>query len=165
MGRRIVFPRIWPARAVGSRTLPVTLQPIGPDAGNGQGSAALGVPGPLPVRGGWQSTIAASARIIDGDAISPGRGYMGRTEDLLNTGPAPDRINRGTTARNAGNIGASNSGYNPQGINGWPYDGNALLIRHVMIPRRPITVTPFSRTIDTGVTIPAQPIGDPVSVS
>lgn len=162
MSRRIVFPRIWPARAVASRTLPVTLQPIGPDAGNGHGSDALGVPGPLPVRGGWQTTIPASAHIVDGEGLSPGRGYMGRTEDLLNTGPVPDRINRGTTARNAGKVGASNG---PQGIDGWPYDGNALMIPHNAIPRTPITVTPFSRTIDTGVTIPSQPIGDPVQVA
>lgn len=145
MARRIIFPRVWPARAVASRTLPVTLQPVD-DAG---------VRGPFRQAGGWGNVVPASASIIDGDGLSPGRSYLDHTEDKLNTGAVPDRINRGTTARNAGKIA--------NWLAGWPYDGNELLVPHTMIPRRPITVTPFARTIDTGVTIPSQPIGDPVS--
>lgn len=142
--RRITFPRVWPARAVGSRTLPVTLQPNPPTT----------VPNPLPVRGGFVATTPGSARIIDAEAINPGRSYINRTGDDLDTGPAPDRINRGTTARNAGMIG---------NMMQWPYDGNALFMPHQSIPRRPITVTPFARTIDTGVTIPSVLVGGPVS--
>lgn len=149
MGRRIVFPRIWPARAVASRTLPVTLQPID----------QIAVPGPLPGAGGFRTSAEWSGAIMDGEGMQPGRAFLGNTEADLNSGAAPDRINRGTTARNAGKIGPANM---PGGIGGWPYDGNALLVPHTMIPRRPITVTPFARTIDTGVTIPSQAIGDPI---
>lgn len=162
--RRIVFPRVWPARAVASRTLPVTLQPIGPDAGNDHDSA-LGVPGPLPTRGGFVNVIPGSARIIDAEGITPGRAFIGgmqTAQNDLDSGHGPDRIDRETTARDKGKIAV---GAGPDGIMGWPYDANAMLIPHVAIPRRPITVTPFARTIDTGVTIPAAPIGDPVSVA
>lgn len=147
--RRIVFPRVWPARAVGSRTLPVTLQPAPVNT----------VPGPLPVQGGYSNTEPASRHVIDGDAASPGRGFLGRTADALDSGPAPDRINRNTPAANAGKIGV---GAGPDGTGGWPYDGNALFVPHTVIPRTPITVSPFSRTIDTGVTVPSVPIGGPV---
>lgn len=134
----------WPGRSVGARTLPITLQPE-----------------PVPVaptayRGGFSNVVAGSAAIIDGEATNPGRGFMGRTADTLETGPAPDRINRNTTARASGYIGGAGGAI---GMGGWPYDGNALLVPHTTIPRTPITVTPFARTIDTGVTVPALPIG------
>jgi hypothetical protein len=143
--RRFAFPRPWPARTVGNRTLPVTLAPVD-DAG---------VRGPLRDASGWETSVPGSFAIIDRDGASPGRAFLGRTADSLDSGPAPDRINRGTTARNAGVIG-------PTDIAGWPYDGNALLVPHTVIPRTPITVTPFARTIDTGVTIPSIPIGGPL---
>lgn len=139
--RRISFPPLFPARSVANRTLPVTLQPTAPDTS----------PRPLPVRGGFVATRPASARVIDADGTQPGRSYLGRTADDLDSGPVPDRINRDTHAQNAGTIGTF--------MGGWPYDGNALFIGHQMIPRRPITVTAFSRTIDTGVTVPSLPIG------
>lgn len=151
--RRISFPRVWPARSYGARTLPVTLQPD-PDAG--AESKRLGT----ATAGGWAASRAASRRTMDGEGVQPGRSFMGRTEDLLNMGPAPDRIDRETYAADAGKIGV---GAGPDGIAGWPYDGNALLIPHQYIPRVPITVTPFARTIDTGVTIPAPTVGGPVS--
>lgn len=144
-GRDITFPRVWPARAVGSRTLPITLQP----------AVVTTVPHPLPLAGGFVAVRPGSAVIIDGDSASPGRSFLGRTGDGLDTGPAPDRIDRGTTARNAGTIG--------MGMGGWPFDGNAARIPQVPIPRTPITVTPFARTIDTGVTVPSLPIGGLVS--
>lgn len=149
---RPTFPRVWPARAVASRTLPVTLQPD-PDAG--AESKALSV----PLAGGWAASRAGSHRIMDGEGTQPGRSFLGRTEDDLNAGPAPDRIDRETTARDAGKIGV---GAGPDGIAGWPYDGNFLMIPHQNIPRSPITVTPFARTIDTGVTVPSPTIGGPV---
>lgn len=148
----ISFPRIWPARAVASRTLPVTLAPVD-DAG------AQGKPLGGASAGGWAASRAGSRRPIDGEGTQPGRSYLGRTEDLLNTGPAPDRINRTTPASNAGKIGV---GAGPDGISGWPYDGNALFVKHQDIPRKPITVTPFARTIDTGVTVPSPNIGGPI---
>lgn len=109
---------------------------------------------PLPTSGGFANSRPASLAIIDGEALSPGRSFMGRTADDLETGIPPDRIDRETTARNAGKVGNL--------VAGWPYDGNALLVPHTMIPRNPITVTPFARTIDTGVTVPSLPIGTPV---
>ena len=151
--RRIVFPRVWPARSYGFRTLPTTLEPVD-DAG------AQGRPLGGPSAGGWDTGTASSAQIIDRDANSPGRSFLGRTEDALNSGPAPDMIDRGTTARIGGKIAV---GAGPSGLVGWPYDGNELMVPHIAIPRRPITVTPFARTIDTGVTIPSSPIGDPVT--
>jgi hypothetical protein len=147
--RRVSFPRIWPARAVGSRTLPVTLQP----------GAVVTVPGPLPAAGGFSVTEAPSRHVIDGDAASPGRSFLGRTGDDLDSGPAPNRIDRNTPATNAGKITGTGG---PDGMAGWPYDGNALFVPHTVIPRTPITVSPFARTIDTGVTIPSLPIGGPV---
>lgn len=125
-----------------------------------------GVTTPLPRRGAQADTTSspASTRRIDGDALAPvsagQRSYLAHTEDDLNTGPVPNRIDRGTTARNAGKIGV---GAYPAGIAGWPYDGNAMFIPHLVIPRRPITVTPFQRTIDTSVTVSAPAIGGPLS--
>lgn len=142
MRHNIAFPRVWPARSVGNRTLPVTLQPHGPDAS----------PTPLPIAGGYATSVPGSRRVIDSEGVNPGRSFLGR-DDVLDGGPAPDRINRQTPASNAGFIGRNML---------WPYDGNALLVAHTDIPRRPITVTPFARTIDTGVTVPAILIGDPV---
>lgn len=123
----------------------MTLQPAEPDTS----------PRPLPLRGSQANEISAPAsrRIIDGEAQNPGRSYLGRTGDLLDMGRAPDMIDRATPAANAGGIDGH--------VSGWPYDGNALLIPHQSIPRRPITVTPFVRNIDTGVTIPSISIGDP----
>lgn len=132
----------WPGRSVGARTFPITLQPEPPPVA------------PTALRGGFVNTVPASTHIIDGEGIAAGRAFLGRTEDDLNTGTKPDRINRGTNALNAGTIGDN--------MAGWPYDGNAVLVPHTTIPRTPITVTPFARTIDTGVTVPSLPIGTPV---
>lgn len=105
----------------------------------------------------------ASRAIVGGREGSNGtddRPYIAHTEDSLNLGPLPNRINRDAQGRNAGKIGV---GAFPGGITGWPYDGNALRIPHQIIPRKPITVTAFQRTIDTSATIPAGPgIGAPV---
>lgn len=131
-------------RSYGFRTLPLALQPQQPDTS----------PKPLRQATAQPDTISdpRSRREIDSDyAGSPGRSYLGRTEDALNLGPAPDMIDRATPAANAGRIGSD--------MGGWPYDGNALFVPHQVIPRKPITVSPFHRTIDTGITIPAVPIG------
>lgn len=125
-------------------------------------TGTIGSDKPLPRRGSQRDEISvpASVAVVDGDSFSPGRGYMGRTEDALNTGRPPNRIDRGTTARNRGKISVIGS---PNGMDGWPYDGNALFIPHQIIPRKPITVTPFQRTIDTGLTVSAPAIGGPIS--
>lgn len=121
-----------------------------------------GVVSPLPTRGTQidETSAPGSARVIDADSFSPGRSFLGHTEDGLNNGRPPNRIDRGTTARNRGKVAVMGT---PAGTDGWPYDGNALFIPHQVIPRRPITVTPFQRTIDTGLTVSAPSIGGPVS--
>lgn len=140
----------WPGRSLGFRTLPVTLAP----------APVTTVPAPLPPAGGFRTTVPGSARQIDtNDAHASGRSFLSRTADGLDSGPIPDRINRGTRALNAGKIG---TGAGPSGIGGWPYDGNELLVPHTMIPRTPITVSPFVRSIDTSVSIPSIMIGGPV---
>lgn len=149
--RAIRFPVII-GRSYGFRTLPLALRPAIVDA----------LRKPLPLHTSQPDEISASAsrRLIDTEyAPNPGRSYLGRTEDSLNLGPVPNRIDRETPAANAGKIGV---GAGPEGISGWPYDGNALFLRHQAIPRKPITVTTFQRTLDTSVTIPAIPIGTPV---
>lgn len=122
------------------------------------------VPTPLPPAGGQRDAISvpASRRVVGGiDAANPGRPFLARTGDDLDSGPIPNRIERAHQARNAGFIGPN--GGAETGMSGWPYDGNALRIPHQVIPRRPITVTPFQRTIDTSVTVPAVSVGGPVS--
>lgn len=120
------------------------------------------VPKPMPLRGTQPDEISvpASRGIVGGtDAANPGRSFLGRTGDDLDSGPIPNRIERNQQARDAGKIGV---GAFPGGIGGWPYDGNALRIPHQIIPRVPITVTAFQRTIDTSVTVPAVAVGGPV---
>lgn len=147
------FPKVV-GRTYGFRTLPLALRPILP-------IDALRKPPPMHTSQDDEISNPKSRLLIDSAvAPSPGRSYLGRTEDSLNTGPVPDRIDRETPAANRGKIG---TGAGPSGINGWPYDGNGLFIPHQKIPRKPITVTPFQRTLDTSVTIPAVQIGGPVS--
>lgn len=134
----------WPGRNVAG-TFPI----------HQEGTDVAAASHPLPVRGGFVNVRPASAAIIGGESQAPGRSFMGRTSDDLQTGVPPDRIDRGTTARNAGKIANL--------MAGWPYDGNAVLVPHTRIPRNPITVTAFARTIDTGVTVPSIAIGNPVS--
>lgn len=147
--RRITFPKII-GRSYGFGTLPLALTPGKPDTAPMEKA---------PLAGGMAASMPPSLAIIDRDSGAPGRSYLGRTEDALNLGPVPAYIDRETTARNAGKIGV---GAGPAGIGGWPYDGNALYLPHQRIPRKPITVTDFARTIDTGVRIPAVAIGGPV---
>lgn len=149
--RPIRFPVVI-GRSYGFRTLPLQLRPAPVDA----------LKKPLPLAGAQSDAISvpASRAMIDTPiAPSPGRSYIAHTEDSLNLGPVPDRIDRETPAANRGKIGV---GAFPGGISGWPYDGNALYVPHQLIPRKPITVTPFARTIDTSATIPTTPIGTPV---
>lgn len=119
---------------------------------------------PLPTRGAqFDTTSVPASRAIVGGIEGPNaddRSYLGRTEDALNLGPIPNRIDRRAQALNHGYIGPN--GGSMLGMAGWPYDGNALRIPHQIIPRTPITVTAFQRTIDLSVTIPAVAVGGPV---
>jgi hypothetical protein len=149
--RRIRFPAIR-GRTYGYNAVPAREQPVPPGTS----------PRQLPPAGGQPDAISerTSRYPAIGEGGSPGRSYLGRTEDALNSGPAPDRIDRAETPKHSGTIlpGTGESG----GMAGWPYDGNALFIPHQRIPRKPITVTPFQRTIDTSVTVPSIGVGNPV---
>lgn len=130
-------------RAPVSNALPVTRA----------GTAPTTVRGPLPRAGGSAASVPASRRNIGRDIARPGRSYLTILDDL-NTGATPNYIDRRNDTRNAGVIGND--------MSGWPYDGNSLPIAHNRIPRTPRTVTPFRKSIDTNVTIPAIGIGSPV---
>lgn len=138
------FPKLV-GRSYGFRTLPLALAPGRPDASSQ----------PMPLRGSQPDEISerASRLTFPNQTGSPGRAFLGRTEDGLNLGPVPSYIKRFSPTSNAGKIGREMH---------WPYDGNAINVPHQPIPRKPITGTLFVRSIDTGVTIPALPIGAPV---
>lgn len=100
------------------------------------------------------SRFRASRRVVR--SHTAGRSYLDDTGiDALNAGEAPDRIDRDIPLANDGLIGNM--------VAGWPYDGNSLPIPHHYVPRRPMTVQPFVRGIDPGVTIPAIYVGEPTS--
>lgn len=148
--RRIVFPKLI-GRTYGFNTLPLALNPAPVAALRERLRLATAQPD--------QISVPASRAVISADSGSPGRSYIAHTEDALNLGPVPSYIDRNAPAANAGKISAESGG----GMNGWPYDGGGLFVPHQRIPRKPITVVPFSRTIDTGVTVPSLPIGAPLS--
>lgn len=150
--RRFTFPTK-PGRSYGYRDTTRQEQP----------DRELGSREVMPVRGAQPdyNSRAASRGVVGGiDGPNPGREFLGRTADDLDSGPIPNRIERNAPALNAGKILAGTG--EPGGMAGWPYDGNALRIPHTVIPRKPITVTPFSRTIDTGVTVPSVGIASPL---
>jgi hypothetical protein len=98
-----------------------------------------------------RSRSGGRLRIIG--SADAGRQYLAQTGvPVLQAGPEPDRIDRDFPYMNAGLIGNM--------VSGWPYDGNALRIPHDYVPRKPYTVQPFGRMIDTGVTIPAIYVGE-----
>jgi hypothetical protein len=122
---------------------------------------------PLPVRGNdTPNTAPSSRRIIDGAA--QGRdgksgGSLPSFPTPLDTGLAPTRIRRLTRAADHGAVqnGTGTGVSGPLGFN-FDTDGGSLTIPHTRIPRTPITVTAFRRTIDMTSSIPARGIGAPV---
>lgn len=136
-----VFPRLF-RRTPDTNALPVTQAPTSPDTA------------PTAFRGGDRPSAPASLRGIGGDSGSDyNRTFIG-IPDTLNDGPVPDYINRDTRALNAGAIGPEAAGY--------PYDSNGDFMPHQVITRKPGNVTPYAKTIDTGVTVPSIGIGTPV---
>lgn len=69
--------------------------------------------------------------------------------------PLPGRITRIKRADNAGTIGEG------QLDAAWPDFGRGY-IPHQYIPRHPVSVTPFDKTIDVTVTIPGVFVADPL---
>lgn len=156
-GRIVAYGRL-PAEATGGRDVDYHTMP--PD------KATPGDTMQLPILGNSYPDVApASRRIIDRSQIS-GRlsagGALPGYPTSLDTGLPPQRIRRRTQAADRGAVGPGTGtgitgalGYNDQ-------NGSAMTIPHIRIPRTPITVTAFRRTIDFTSSIPARGIGAPV---
>jgi hypothetical protein len=128
--------------------VPLKRVPLGKEAGNT-------IDG-LPSRGNADRAVNPSSRLImDGRSYRQGAEYFNSNERDLNAGPAPTYIRRMTTARNAGYVSPSQCASVAGGT-------GSLYIPHQRIPRHPITVSPFRRTVDVSSTIPARGIGAPV---
>lgn len=122
---------------------------------------------PLPDRGNDYPDVAPASRRLTGPGQSGRRystgGAMPGFPTSLDTGLPPTRIRRLTQAADRGAVGPGTNvrvtgalGYNA-GTN-----GGSQTIPHIRIPRTPITVTAFRRTIDLTSSIPARGIGAPV---
>lgn len=129
-----------------------------------RGTPSDGTP---PLIGNVYPNVAPkSRRIIDHGQIS-GRlkagGALPGYPTPLDTGLPPQHIRRRTQAADRGAVGpGTNTGITgPLGFNDQS-NGGSLTIPHVRIPRTPITVTTFRRTIDMTSSIPARGIGAPV---
>lgn len=152
--RRIVFRRPW-GRTYAYNALPADQSPRrDPDV----------LPRPLPTSGNNLPTSAPSSRaIVDGRSRGGSRSFLGTSAIDLESGPPPVYIRRQTRAMNAG---AVQRGTGPGITGGRGYDpktdGGSLFIPHQRIPRKPVTLRPFLRTIDVASTIPARGIGAPV---
>lgn len=124
-------------------SLPISLRPTPPDTA------------PNAERGGDRPSAPASFRPVFIDVGGgPNQGFI-NLPDTLNSGPLPDYIDRRTPALNAGAIGPDQAG--------WPYDSNTEFMPHLTIDRTPANVTPYAKTMDTGITIPSIGIGQPPS--
>lgn len=165
MTRRIKMP-ILPEiirrpRSYGFNTHPVALQPSATNFGLDPKDAAQ-----LHPRGNdYPNVIADSRRVIDGRSARSGQDqFAADSNDTdLNGGPPPRYIRRLTRAQNAGAVFfGSGTGQTARQAIDAATDGGALYIPHQRIPRVPITVTAFRRTVDNTSTIPARGIGAPV---
>jgi len=123
---------------------------------------------PLRDRGNDYPDVApASRRIIDAGRMAgrdgKGGGSIPSFPTPLDTGLAPTYIRRRTQAADRGAVqrGTGVGVTGPLGFNA-DTDGGSLTIPHIRIPRTPITVTAFRRTIDFTSSIPARGIGAPV---
>lgn len=110
----------------------------------------------LPTRGNADRAVNPGSRaILGGVSHWQGAEYFNSNERDLNSGPAAAPIKRLTTQRMSGFV-KPNQGQGTAGSFG------SLYIPHQRIPRYPITVSPFRRTVDFSSTIPARGIGAPV---
>lgn len=81
----------------------------------------------------------------------------------LEFGPPPVYIRRMQRAMNAGAVqGGTGVGITGPRSFDPKTDGGSLLIPHQRIPRKPVTMFPFRKTIDVASTIPARGIAAPV---
>lgn len=150
-----------PGRTVGYASLPE-------EGGGGPDFNAGVLQRPLPDRGNDYPDVApASRRIIDPAPMvgrdGKGGGSLPSFPTPLDTGLAPTYIRRRTQGADRGAVqpGTGVGVTGPLGFNA-DTDGGSLTIPHIRIPRTPITVTAFRRTIDFTSSIPARGIGAPV---
>lgn len=129
--------------------VPLKLVPLGKEAKNT-------IDG-LPSRGNADRAVNPGSRAVLPFGVSHQQGaeYFMSNERDLNSGPAPAPIKRLTTQRMSGFI-KPNQGTGTAGSFG------SLYIPHQRIPRYPITVSPFRRTVDYSSTIPARGVGAPL---
>lgn len=170
-----------PGRTVAYRSLPA--EATGGREGHGsklidpQRSEAL--PGKVPSRGtpsdGSSSPLIGNAapatapesRRLTGPHQSGKRfstgGALPGYPTPLDTGLSPSRIRRLTQAADRGAVapGTAQGRTGALGFNALT-NGASLTIPHIRIPRTPITVTAFRRTIDTTSGIPARGIASPL---
>lgn len=125
---------------------------------------------PLPVQGNPTPATAPSSRRLTDEPGLPSSvsysagGALPGFPTPLDTGLPPSRIRRLTQAKDRGAVAPGTGvgvtgglGFNARGSN-----GSLPTIPHIRIPRTPITVTAFRRTIDTTSSIPSRGIGAPV---
>lgn len=145
------FPKLR-LRTYAYNALPIPPRPPAPDAG---------IDKPLHLRGNdLPESIAPSLRVIGGKSAAAPRDFDTSNNADLNSGAPPVMIRRGTRAQDRGAIvlGTGPTSDGPPSLPG----GGALFMPHQSIPRKPITVTAFRRTIDTSSTIPSIGVGAPV---
>lgn len=122
--------------------------------------------GPGPMTGNSYPNVApTSRRIIDRGLIS-GRlstgGALPGYPTPLDTGLPPKRIRRLTRAQDHGAVTAGTGTGVTGGLGYNITSGSVQTIPHIRIPRTPITVTAFRRTVDTTSGIPAKGIASPL---
>lgn len=151
-----------PGRTVGYRSLPEEAsQDRGPDFNTGV------MRKPLPTRGNDYPDVAPASRRLTGPGQTGKRyssgGALPGFPTALDTGLPPTRIRRLTQAADRGAV-ANGTGTGVTGALGYNAgsNGGSMTIPHIRIPRTPITVTAFRRTVDLTSSIPARGIGAPV---
>jgi hypothetical protein len=143
-------------RTYGSNALPFPSGPPQRDEGIRQA--------PPPRGGDTLSSVPASLRVIDARGRT-GASPFTDNDRALNSGLPPQRIVRKTRALDRGSVqGGIGSGFAGTGPTSYDpkTDGGSVRIPHQIIPRKPITVTAFRRTIDSTSTIPARGIAAPL---
>lgn len=120
-----------------------------------------------PLQGNAAPAVAPESRRITDPGQISGRlsagGSLPGFPTPLDTGLPPQRIRRRTQAADRGAVGPGTGTRRTGalGVNAQT-NGASMTIPHIRIPRTPITVTAFRRTVDTTSGIPARGIASPL---